>query len=363
MKWAANSMMSSRRSRNGGSVTVITFSRWYKSCRNFPSATAASRSRCVADTTRTFTLIGSLLPMRKTSLFSSTRSSLACNASGMSPTSSRNSVPPLAYSNRPLRGLSAPVKAPASWPNSSSSSRFSLRAVQFISANGLFFRGLLLWMARAASSLPVPVSPRISTVALVGAMACSRLMTSCILRAVADDALKAETLVELAAQVAVGPRQPQPFGRPVHDGPQLGHVHRLGEVVGGALLDGLHGGFYVAVAGNHHHLGVGRLFPGLAQDGQAVQVRHLQIGQDDVEIFLGQQAGAGRAAGGHGAFVTDPFQALGHGFGVETIVVDDQDFQPLAGLARRGGFGGAGHGSRLASVRMGLFYRPRPGNG
>ena len=81
----------------------------------------------------------------------------------MSPTSSRKSVPPLACSKRPLRSLSAPVKACGSWPNSSSSSRFSLKAVQFMGTKGRFFRGLFVWIARATNSLPVPVSPRIST--------------------------------------------------------------------------------------------------------------------------------------------------------------------------------------------------------
>ena len=78
------------------------------------------------------TLIGSLEPTRAISPFSSTRSSLICVASGMSPTSSRNSVPPSAYSNLPLRSRSAPVNAPLTWPNSSLSRMFSLerRAVQ-----------------------------------------------------------------------------------------------------------------------------------------------------------------------------------------------------------------------------------------
>src|SRR5262249_25714485 len=74
----------------------------------------------------------------------------------------RTGCPPLAYSKRPLRIRSAPVKAPGSWPNSSSSSRFSLRAVQLRAAKGLFLRGLLLCSALATSSLPVPFSPRIS---------------------------------------------------------------------------------------------------------------------------------------------------------------------------------------------------------
>ena len=41
--------------------------------------------------------------------------------SGMSPTSSRNIVPPDARSNLPRRCFVAPVKAPASWPKSSDS--------------------------------------------------------------------------------------------------------------------------------------------------------------------------------------------------------------------------------------------------
>ena len=125
-------------------------------------------------------------------------------------------------------------------------------------------------MARAANSLPVPVSPRINTVAFVGAMAWRRLITSCIFGLLPITPWKPKRLVELAAEVAVGAGQSQPFGRLVHDGPQFGHVHRLGEVVGRPLLDGLDGGFHVAVAGYHHHLGFRRFFPGDAKDGQAV---------------------------------------------------------------------------------------------
>ena len=44
--------MSTLRSRNGGSLIWTTFSRKYRSCRNFPSLTTASRSRFVAAMTR-----------------------------------------------------------------------------------------------------------------------------------------------------------------------------------------------------------------------------------------------------------------------------------------------------------------------
>ena len=55
----------------------------------------------------------------------------------MSPTSSRNSVPPSASSNRPSLRLMAPVKAPFSCPNSSDSSSVSASAPQLTFTNGL----------------------------------------------------------------------------------------------------------------------------------------------------------------------------------------------------------------------------------
>ncbi|KFE58476.1 hypothetical protein DB31_6275 [Hyalangium minutum] len=63
-----------------------------------------------------------MAPTGFTSPLSSTRSSLACTSSGISPTSSRKRVPPCAASKAPVRRVSAPVKAPFSWPNSSLSS-------------------------------------------------------------------------------------------------------------------------------------------------------------------------------------------------------------------------------------------------
>ena len=55
----------------------------------------------------------------------SARSSLACTVGAISPISSRNSVPPCAASNWPMRRSCAPVKAPFSWPKSSLSSSVS----------------------------------------------------------------------------------------------------------------------------------------------------------------------------------------------------------------------------------------------
>ena len=73
-------------------------------------------------------------------------------------------MPVSACSNLPMRVVAAPVKAPFSWPNSSLSSSSAGSAAQFTFTNGRSLRGERWWMARATSSLPTPLSPRISTV-------------------------------------------------------------------------------------------------------------------------------------------------------------------------------------------------------
>ena len=99
---------------------------------------------------------------------------------GSSPISSRNSVPPWASSMRPLRWAWAPVNEPFSWPNSSLSSRFSGMAPQLMATNGPSARAPSRWMARATSSLPVPLSPRTSTAASVAASLRTAEKTCCM---------------------------------------------------------------------------------------------------------------------------------------------------------------------------------------
>ena len=89
----------------------------------------------------------------------------------ISATSSRKIVPPLAISNAPGFSFTEPVNAPFSWPNNSFS-RISLgSAAQLSAKKGPLERSLLLCSARATSSLPVPDSPRMSTLAVDGATA------------------------------------------------------------------------------------------------------------------------------------------------------------------------------------------------
>jgi hypothetical protein len=141
----------------------------------------------VADTKRTSTSCGVSAPTRSTFRSSITRRSLAWIDTGISPTSSRNSVPPSAVSSRPGLALMAPVNEPFSWPNSSLSNSDSVSAAQLSLTKGLSARGEALCTASASTSLPTPVSPRSSTEMLPcetrSIRRCSRTITrSCTTR-------------------------------------------------------------------------------------------------------------------------------------------------------------------------------------
>ena len=78
-------------------------------------------------------------------------------------------MPLCACSSLPCRVPTAPVNAPRTWPNSSASSRVSGIALQLSATKRCARRALAWWIARAASSFPVPVSPVMSTVLEVAA--------------------------------------------------------------------------------------------------------------------------------------------------------------------------------------------------
>ena len=78
-------------------------------------------------------------------------------------------MPPSACRNLPSRSAVAPVYAPFTEPKSSLSMSSSGMAAQLTLTKGLSRRSLWSWQARATSSLPVPLSPRIRIRAPVGA--------------------------------------------------------------------------------------------------------------------------------------------------------------------------------------------------
>ena len=127
-------------------------------------------SMLVAQTSRISTFSAFSEPTRSTSLLCSARSSFAWRCRGMFPISSRNSVPPSAWENFPAWSLRASVNAPLTWPKSSLSKSVSLRAPTSTHTRGPPLRELLACTCLASSSLPVPFSPVISTLASVGAI-------------------------------------------------------------------------------------------------------------------------------------------------------------------------------------------------
>ena len=129
-------------------------------------------------------------------------------------------VPLSASSNRPSRRSAAPVKAPFSWPNSSLSSSVSGSAAQLTAMNGLPRRGERSCSALATSSLPVPLSPWISTVLETGAI-CSILTSTSWIGALSPDDPGA--LLQLP-----------PLDQPARGGHRLVRPDRLGHRLGDA---------------------------------------------------------------------------------------------------------------------------------
>ncbi len=79
-----------------------------------------------------------------------------------------------------MRSRTASVNAPLAWPKISDSIRPAGIAPQFTATNGPPARGDWSCTARAISSLPVPDSPRTSTVTLCGATLRIAAASACI---------------------------------------------------------------------------------------------------------------------------------------------------------------------------------------
>ena len=151
-------------------------------------------------------------------------------------------------------------------------------------------------------------------------------------RRAADHPFETELLVELPLELDIGALEPLRLRRLVGDGPQLVDVQRLDQVIRGPGLHGGDGRLDGAVAGEDHDAGVGQLALGLGQDLHPADPFHDEVGDDDVEDLLLDQAQGLVAAGRDDAFVADPPEALGHGDGVGLLVIDHQDADLLVHL-------------------------------
>src|ERR671914_222367 len=122
----------------------------------------------------------------------------------------------------------APVKAPFSKPNSSDSRSSVGSAAQFTLTNGLSLRSDWACSARATSSLPVPLSPRIRTVTSVSETRSIRSRTSIIFSLLPKSIVDFDLgVLERLADEVRGPERYR-----LHDrvGPSLGGDRDDGEV-------------------------------------------------------------------------------------------------------------------------------------
>ena len=204
------------------------------------------------------------------------RSSLACDASCRSPTSSRKIVPPSASSNLPRRSAAAPVNAPFSWPNSSLSISSVGIAAQLTLTNGPgreralamhVRREQFLARARLAREQHADVRPRHLRGLLDGLP--ERRALADHLRRVADQL--AEALV-LALQVGA-------LERVLRDEQHAVARERLLEKVERAAPRRVHRIADGAVPGDHHHRRRVVALPQRSQQVDAVAVRQADVEQ------------------------------------------------------------------------------------
>ena len=195
-----------------------------------------------------------------------------------SPISSSRSVPPSAAAKSPLRSPAAPVKAPRTCPKSSDSSTPSASAAQFTGRKGPSARSDSWWIARATSSLPVPVSPVTSTVASVGA---TRAMISKTAR-IDGDRPNSPPGGSAPADGTDGRRSRRASTRALRTSGSTGFVRKSSAPVWRAVTGGIDG----PKAADHEDRCVLTPRAKHLDDPDPVQPRHTQVEEDQVELGL-----------------------------------------------------------------------------
>ena len=234
-------------------------------------------------------------------------------------------MPPLAFRNSPWRGARASVNAPLTCPNSSLSRSASGIAAQLIATNGPVELRLRWWTARATSSLPVPLSPVMSSAASASATRSISSLTLLDRRARADHLIEAAGVghglaeaLDLVAKRAVldRARQREPQGL---------DIERLGDEVVRADADGADRRVEAAERGDHHDRHVGAVGRDALAEREPVHPLHVQIGDHDVEVLLVEQL---QGIGRRGPPRHDEPAArhrLGQRLRHALVVIDDED--------------------------------------
>ena len=219
-----------------------------------PAGDHSCRFLFVAAITRVSLWISCRPPTRWKRLSCRKRRSFTWTDGGRSPISSRNSVPPAAdfdvsFALRVRAGEGAFLVA----------EEFALQQVL---RNGIAVDGderavscaLRRWSACATISLPVPLSPRISTGAVVGATLRMKLKTDCICGLAPSMSSKTRAAAALVCR-AIFLLELRDVDAALQHEPELVHVHRLAQEIVRAGADGTKRVLLVALAGDDDHLG------------------------------------------------------------------------------------------------------------
>ena len=169
------------------------------------------------------------------------------------------------------------MKAPRSWPNSSLSSSVSGIAAQLTATNGPLARGASSWRARATSSLPVPVSPWISTEAGVGAARLDQPMHLLHRFAVADQATDPPDIFEPPAKDRDLLKGLRLVERLLDEQPESIHVDGLGQIVVGAFAHGRDGAVDGGEPGQDDDRHPGQFPLERVHQPEPVDIRHYEV--------------------------------------------------------------------------------------
>jgi hypothetical protein len=151
----------------------------------------------------------------------------------------------------------------------------------------------------------------------------------------AHDVLEAEAVAELLVQHPVLAHEVAALHGAAQDEEQLVLLQRLREVVESALAHRVHRAVDGAVRGHEDDAGPRGLLGELGQELDAVHVRHLEVGEDDVEGLARRRLQGLAAVGGGGRLVALRLQDHLEDVALAPFVVYDENLPFTIGGSRR----------------------------
>ena len=228
----------------------------------------------------------------------------------------------------------APVNAPFSWPNSVLSTSSFGMAARLTATNGASAMPDSRWISRASSSLPVPLSPRIRTVAESFATFWTSSRISRVRAARPDDELAVGLLGDLGAQPQDVPVEVLPLAGVGHERPHALEVEVLRDVVIRAVAHRLDRRVELLQRRDDDDFDVGVVLLDDLEDFEAADARQADVEQHQVDVLLLHHL-EGRFAGGGAQHAVVALEHRRQRLAHPLVVVDDEDGFPAFGHAGR----------------------------